>query len=182
MDTATQNLENDHEYILRLTDIMERMVMNCSTDLADMEMVVNLIRQYADAFHHAKEENLFFPLLVEKGFSNEQGPVSVMLHDHDEGRKFTEGMARGIENYKRTGDDSILPDIYLNMQGYIYLLRAHISKENNVLFKMADRLLSTVEQQKLLAAFIGVETNDYGNGKIQQFIIDIEGLEAVYMD
>jgi hypothetical protein len=32
-----------------------------------------------------------------------------------------------------------------------------------------------------LDAFIGVETNDYGNGKLQQFVIDIEGLEAVYM-
>lgn len=180
MSTATQDLENDHKYILRLIDIMERMVMNCSTDIPHMKMVVNLIRQYADGFHHAKEENLLFPLLVQKGFSNESGPVSVMLNEHDEGRKFVKGMIDGIDSYSTDGDSS-LPDIYLNMQGYIDLLRAHIGKENNVLFKMADRMLSQQEQQQLVDAFTLVETNDYGNGQIKQFILDIEGLEAVYL-
>jgi hemerythrin-like domain-containing protein len=181
MNTATQNLENDHIYILRLIDVMEKIVMNCSTDLSHMEMVVRLIQQFADSFHHAKEENLFFPLMVQKGFSNENGPVSVMLHDHDQGRKFTDGMEKAIAKYKQGGDDLVLPEIYLNMQGYIDLLRAHIGKENNVLFKMADRLLSPMEQERLLKAFTEVETNDYGNGKMAQFLVDIEGLEAIYM-
>lgn len=180
MNTATQDLENDHKYILRLIDIMEKMVMNCSSEVSHMEMVVNLIRQYADGFHHAKEENLLFPLLRQKGFSSENGPISVMLHEHDEGRKFVKGMSAGIEDYKLNGD-SALPGVYLNMQGYIDLLRAHIGKENNVLFKMADRVLSPLEQQQLLDAFGAVETNDYGSGRIKQFVIDIEGLEAVYM-
>ncbi len=180
MNTATQDLENDHKYILRLIDIMERMVMNCSTDIPHMKMVVNLIRQYADGFHHAKEENLLFPMLVQKGFSTDSGPVSVMLHEHDEGRKFVKGMIDGIEAYATTGDSS-LPDIYLNMQGYIDLLRAHIGKENNVLFKMADRILSPLEQQQLLEAFTAVETKNYTKDQIKQFIIDIEGLEAVYL-
>ena len=38
MNTATQNLENDHVYILRLIDVMEKMVINCATDTAHMEM------------------------------------------------------------------------------------------------------------------------------------------------
>lgn len=180
MNTATQNLENDHVYILRLTDVMEKMVMNLTTNVPDMELVVKLIREYADGFHHAKEENLLFPLLVQKGFSTEQGPVSVMLHDHAEARRFVKGMSDGITRVKQ-GNDSALPDIYLNMQGYIDLLRAHIGKENNVLFKMADRMLSVAEQEKLLAEFAGVETTGFGNGKIGQFILDIEGLEAVYL-
>ena len=61
MDTATKNLENDHEYILRLIAVMEIMVLTVSTDLKHIEMVVNLIKNYADGYHHAKEENLLFP-------------------------------------------------------------------------------------------------------------------------
>ena len=35
------------------------------------------------------------------------------------------------------------------MRGYIVLLRNHIAKENNVLFRMADNVLSEEEQQEL---------------------------------
>ena len=179
MNTATQNLENDHVYILRLTDVMERMVVILSPDLSGMELVVKLIRQYADGFHHAKEENLLFPLMLQKGFSNEQGPISVMLQEHVQGRNFVKMMSEGIERYKQ-GDDSAIPPIYRAMQGYIDLLRAHIGKENNVLFRMADRVLSAAEQENLLTDFAALETGSYAKGKIQQFITDIEGLEAIY--
>ena len=179
MNTATQNLENDHVYILRLTDVMERMVVILSPDLSGMELVVKLIQQYADGFHHAKEENLLFPLMLQKGFSNEQGPISVMLQEHVQGRNFVKGMSEGIERYKQ-GDDSTIPQIYRAMQGYIDLLRAHIGKENNVLFRMADRVLSASEQEHLLAEFAALETGNYGQGKLQHFITDIEGLEVIY--
>ncbi len=181
MKTATQNLINDHVYILRLTDVMERMVMTLATDSADMEMVVNLIKNYADGFHHAKEENLLFPLLVEKGFSTDQGPVSVMLHDHTEGRRFVKGMTDAIAHYK-TGDESVIPDIYMNMEGYVELLRAHIGKENNVLFKMADKAFTTLDQEKLLTEFATVETTGYSDGQIARFILDIEALEVIYKE
>ena len=181
MKTATQNLENDHVYILRLIDVMERMVMTLATDSADMEMVVNLIKNYADGFHHAKEENLLFPLMVEKGFSTEHGLVSVMLHDHAQGRQFVKGMSEAIALYK-TGDESVLPDIYMNMEGYVELLRAHIGKENNVLFKMADKAFTIHDQEQLLTEFAALETNGYGDGQIARFILDIEGLEVIYKE
>ncbi|MEO2049519.1 MAG: hemerythrin domain-containing protein [Pirellulales bacterium] len=42
--------------------------------------------QFADKCHHAKEEDLFFPLLKERGIPEEGGPIGVMLHEHDVGR------------------------------------------------------------------------------------------------
>ena len=179
MNTCTENLENDHVYVLRLTDVMEKMVVGLATDLSDMELVVKLIQQYADGFHHAKEENLLFPLLVKKGFSEQEGPVGVMLQEHAEGRNFVKAMVSDMDRY-RTGDDTVLPDIYRSMQGYIDLLRAHIGKENNVLFRMADRALSTEEQQALLSEFAALETLDGRNGRLEHFITDIKGLEAIY--
>lgn len=178
MHTATRNLENDHVYILRLIDLMEKMVINCTTEYKHMEMVVQLIKNYADGFHHAKEEQLLFPLLVKKGFSNEHGPVSVMLHEHVEGRQFVKKMSDGLVIYN-SGDTSALPIIYENMQGYIDLLRAHIGKENNVLFVMANKALSDNDQAELLDKFITIEKN-YEHGRVDEFILDIEGLEACY--
>lgn len=180
MNTATQNLENDHVYILRLIDVMEKMVLNCATDTAHIEMVVNLIKNYADGFHHAKEEQVLFPLLVEKGFSNEHGPVSVMLHEHVEGREFVKGISERIDVYK-AGNVSAFPEIYQYMQGYVDLLRAHIGKENNVLFRMADKALSSDDQASLLNKFAAIE-NQYNKEQIAGFILEIEGLEAFYME
>jgi hemerythrin-like domain-containing protein len=179
MNTATKNLENDHVYILRLIDVMERMVLNNATNIAHLEMVVNLIQQYADNFHHTKEDHLLFPLLVKKGFSNEVGPVAVMLNDHAVGRNFIKSMVAEIADFKN-GVESVLPEIYRNMLGYIDLLRSHIAKENNVLFRMADHMISVEDQEMLLQQFDEVELKDFGKQKIQGFITDIEDLEVVY--
>ena len=176
METATKNLENDHRYILRLIDVMEKMVLTISTNLKHIELVVGLIRNYADGFHHAKEENLLFPTLVQKGFSNEQGPVAVMLHDHTEGRRFVKGMSDEIENIKN-GDASSLTILYEYMQDYIDLLRIHIRKENNVLFPLADKVLSPKEQEELIQSFSAVENK----GQLERYIREIEGLEVIYM-
>jgi hemerythrin-like domain-containing protein len=179
METATKNLENDHVYILRLIDVMERMVLEISTELKHIELAVNLIKNYADGFHHSKEEYLLFPLLVRKGFSVDQGPVSVMLHEHAEGRKFVKGMEDEINNIKN-GDESSFTILYENMQGYIDLLRAHIGKENKVLFRLADKALTQDEQEELLKEFSALETAVVGKQQILRFKTGIEGLEAIY--
>jgi len=180
MNAATQNLENDHIYILRLLDVMEKMVLIMATKISHLEMVVCLIRDYADGFHHAKEEHLLFPVLVKKGFSIEQGPVSVMLHEHAAGRTFVKGMNEEIEKIKQ-GDVSSFTLLYENMQGYIDLLRAHIGKENNVLFRMADKALSAEEQDGLLKAFAAIEKSGNNIDQLKRDISEIEGLEAFYV-
>ena len=181
MNTATQNLENDHLYILRLVYVMEKMVVNLSTDSGDLDLVVDLIRKYVDGFHHAKEENLLFPLLLKKGFSDEHGPVAVMLNEHTESRKYVKEICEGIDKYNQ-GDDNTIPEIYRNMQLYIDLLRAHVGKENNVLFRLVDKVLDSKEQADLLDKFESFETNDFTKEKIQKYITDIEGLEVIYME
>ena len=43
MKTATENLENDHVNILRLTDVMERMISNKSTNSDHFAKTVEII-------------------------------------------------------------------------------------------------------------------------------------------
>ena len=64
MNTATKNLENDHVNILRLIDVMEKMILVKSKNIEHFENTVSLIKSYADGLHHSKEENLLFPLMV----------------------------------------------------------------------------------------------------------------------
>lgn len=111
MKTATQNLENDHVHILRLTDIMEQLTVMQDPDISHLEKIVGIIRNFADGIHHAKEEEIFFPFLEKKGFSLTQGPVAVMLNEHIAGRNFVKGMSENISLYKK-GDSNALGKIY----------------------------------------------------------------------
>ena len=179
MTTATADLENDHIHILRLTDVMEKITRTNSPDSTDLEAVVYLIRNYADGFHHEKEERIFFPALESKGFSPQQGPVAVMLSEHVQGRNFVKGMAEYIALYKN-GNMQALEQVFINMTGYVNLLRNHISKENNILFRMADKVLTKEDHEELLARYASVTPVTDNGGGIAEFISDIEKLEEKY--
>ena len=180
METATKNLENDHVYILRLLDVMQKMVDSISTDIPHLEMVVSLIKDYVDNYHHAKEEILLFPLMAKKAFANEQGSIDAMLHEHDDSRAFYKDMKKEIGAYKK-GDDSALIQLYVNMQGYIDLIREHIEIEKNVLFHIANRTLSSEDQEDLVTDFEVAELGQT-NGHIPKLILKIKGLELVFKE
>ena len=180
MDRATQNLENDHQHILKLIDVMEAMVKQQEPTISHLEEVVSLIRQFADGLHHAKEENLLFPLMAGKGFSLQQGPVAVMLMDHEQGRTFVKGMAENIQLYKNGAADA-LTLIYENITGYCELLTNHIAKENNILFRMADNVFTTENQQSLLHQFQLIDAGAEGGISAKNYIGRIEILANIYL-
>lgn len=179
MRTSTQNLENDHIYVLKLIDVMRALTTSGSTDAGHMESIIDIIRNFADGLHHAKEEELFFPALEKKGFSAQQGPVAVMLHEHVQGRNFVKGMTENLDQY-RNGNKEALKGVYQNMNGYADLLVNHISKENNILFRMADKVLSDEEQKRLLVSFESIELNRKEGMHVSDYIERINGLALVY--
>ncbi len=179
MNQATKNLEDDHGYILRLIDVLEKMTKYADPNISDLEEAVDLIRNYADGLHHAKEENLLFPLMSERGFSATQGPVAVMLQEHTAGREYVKGISDNILLLK-DGDLSALNMVYANVHGYSELLQNHIYKENNMLFRMADNAFSDSDQQLLFEQFEQLENQEKSSQKKSDFIKRITLLEQIY--
>ena len=179
MDTATKNLEDDHVHILQLIRVMERIIGSENPDITHIASVVDIIRNFADGLHHAKEENQFFPFLANRGFSISQGPVAVMLMEHVRGRDFVKGIAENISLYKG-GNLSALGKIYSNMAGYAELLQNHIGKENNILFRMADRALSEEDHQLLLKQFEEAERLHSSGSSSGEYVKRIQQLASVY--
>ncbi|MBM3436789.1 MAG: hemerythrin [Bacteroidetes bacterium] len=132
MKPATKNLEQDHKQILHLIEIMERMTKTEKVVIQDCESSVEIIRDYADGLHHAKEEKLLFPLLSKKGFPVHGGPVGVMLMEHEQGRDYVRRMIENINKYN-SGEMEAMTAVLSNMLGYGELLRNHIYKENNII-------------------------------------------------
>jgi hemerythrin-like domain-containing protein len=99
-----------------------------------------------------------------------------MLFEHDEGRAFVGAIAGAIDAYEADGRSAALT-IAENARGYVDLLRGHIMKEDNVLFPMADRVLSPADQTELERRFEQIETERMGPGvheRYHQLLDDLE--------
>src|SRR3546814_20343123 len=86
--------------------------------------------------HHGKEEGLLFPAMIEAGLSADGGPISVMLSEHEQGRALVAAMANATEPAMSPAKFSEAAAAYADH------MRAHIEKENPVLFPMADRIVA----------------------------------------
>jgi hemerythrin-like domain-containing protein len=164
--TPTQVLMAEHELILEALDALERKVAAIGAgtppDRAYFEKAVTFLREFADKCHHGKEENLLFVRMTERGFPVQSGPIAVMLSEHEAGRAYIRGIADGASGLGT--DPAAAERIAQNARGYIDLLRAHIGKENNVLFPMADRALTSEDQVHLTKEFERFEAEETGAG------------------
>lgn len=140
----TQRLMDEHQLILRMLALLEKNAL--LTEQGTFKEYrfyldgVDFIRNYADRFHHAKEEDILFEALIENGMPRANSPVAAMLMEHDLGRNFVKGMEEAAQralNGEPDQDEAIVS----NARGYLELLREHISKEDQILYPLAERVL-----------------------------------------
>ena len=176
----TQVLKEEHTLILQALDALEKKITliegGAAPEPAYFQKAVEFLRTFADGCHHGKEENLLFKTMVNRGFPLHGGPIAVMLSEHDAGRAFIRGIAEGAANVGT--DPRAVKQIVENGRGYIGLLRAHIHKEINILFPMADKVLSEEDQAELEKAFERFEVEETGAGVHEAALKLLEELEA----
>ncbi len=163
--TATQILVEEHRLIKKVLDWGEaelaRIAAGARPDAGRLIQAVDFIRNFADRVHHAKEEGLLFARLNQRGMPSRGGPIAAMLYEHDLGRAYVRGLADALEGAGR-GESGALESLRENLGGYIGLLRAHIDKEDRVLYPMAERLLDREDQEWLLGEFARLESEGAG--------------------
>jgi len=138
--TATGVLREEHQLILKVLDVLQRVVEKGQSgewDVDAMEECVAFFRLFADLCHHGKEEDLLFPELEDRGMPKDSGPIAVMLFEHRQGRALVAQMAAALDGAHQ-GATEPLARFENAARAYIQLLRGHIHKEDNVLFNMAD--------------------------------------------
>jgi hemerythrin-like domain-containing protein len=155
-------LVKEHEIICKVLDAAERVAgrieKSGEVPVGKVRQIMSFVREFADGCHHAKEENHLFVQMNRHGMPMEQGPIAVMNHEHDLGRGFMKALGAALDRVER-GDKSATAAVVENMLGYVELLRAHIFKENNILFPMADHLLPDATQAELSEAFDRVDSD-----------------------
>jgi len=178
--SATDDLRTEHRAIERMLAVLEAAAQRLEQGERVRPDVfrqgVDFVRNFADRCHHAKEEENLFPRMEARGVPRDGGPIGVMLFEHDEGRAFVGAIAGAIDAYEADGRSAALT-IAENARGYVDLLRGHIMKEDNVLFPMADRVLSPADQTELERRFEQIESERMGPGvheRYHQLLDDLE--------
>jgi len=170
---ATEILMEEHRVIERVLDAMETAADRLDrgeavparffTDSADF------VAGFADGCHHRKEEDVLFPAMAAAGIPTESGPLGVMLDEHEQGRVFIRGL-RGAALAMAAGEPATRAVLVAHARGYVALLRAHIAKEDNILFPMADRSIAPGEQARVAADFEHIEHEETGAGVHERYL------------
>jgi hemerythrin-like domain-containing protein len=182
--TPTEILKHEHQVVLRVLEAAEREIASINKYGT---IHVTLIREMADFFrgfvdrcHHTKEEKYLFARMHQQGMPLTSGPLGVMLHDHEQGRARIRAICEALPE-EGEPDGGAAAKIADNLSAYVSLLRAHIDREDNVLYPMADRLLSHADQAALTTAFEKVEAEEMGEGvheKYHEWVHKLIHLEA----
>ena len=126
-----EELRSDHDKILAELEKLEK----------DPESFAKEFLEFTESFaepHHHKEEEVLFPAMEEKGIPKEDGPIGVMLMEHELKREHVKELRKAVE-----GDEK--DKIKEHALAIVSLLRDHINKENNILYPMAEQVLTQEE-------------------------------------
>jgi hemerythrin-like domain-containing protein len=180
---ATRQLKDEHEGVLLmlriLGEVSRQLQAEGRMENNHFESILEFLKVFVDKCHHGKEEELLFPALMHVGIPQD-GPIAVMLFEHEMGRKHVRMMTDAFERHKLK-DASAALAIAQNAKDYIGLLTDHIDKENNILFAMADDRLSEKTQEELFEGFEEIEAARIGTGKHEEFHDLLHRLSDIYL-
>jgi len=135
-----QQLVDEHKNILRLLDLAQYLAEQKEikdVQIETLKKVIRYVKNYADKYHHAKEENILF-----KKAGSDTDIVKAMLTEHGMARDFIKQASEGIESNNQT-------QIKQAISGYINLLREHIRKEDKILYPWFENTLTDGQKADL---------------------------------
>lgn len=169
---ATDILGHEHKVIMLVLDAAEKeanSIQQSGKIHADVvTKILEVLRNFADKCHYGKEEKHLFITMQKRGMPADSGPIAVMLLEHAEGRKYIKTIADALPG-AQAGDTKAVATLRDGLVGYVALLRAHITKENNILFPMADQMFTEDDQKDLIKAFEQIEREEMGAGVHEKY-------------
>jgi hemerythrin-like domain-containing protein len=97
--------------------------------------------------HSEREERVLFRMM-EQYMGIGTGPVAVMEYEHDQAKGYIEAYMEAAEKCENLTEQEMAYNAGLIKNAY-YILTEHFAKEENVLFPMAENLLSKEEKEEL---------------------------------
>jgi hemerythrin-like domain-containing protein len=176
-------LMNEHRLIEQVLGSLETYAIEVEAGLGVERAVVAdyaaFFRGFADACHHGKEEDILFQRLIERGMPRETGPLAVMLHEHQLGRRHV-GALREIGEGTSPLGVAETQSVLENASGFVPLLRGHILKEDRILYPTAQRILTGTELEAMEESFSSFEARWRADGSYDRLQRLAEKLQTTF--
>ena len=171
-------LVGEHEMIERAMDVLRKeleKLPDTTYNAFTMQRAIDFLLEFGDRIHNTKEEKVLFPLMVERGIP-EDGPIRVMLLEHESERKILQQMLAEVTDLEKAAEET---KAGFKQKGIEYLeIRAnHIWKENDVLYQLGRQVLTEEDNRFLVDGFGRVDTSTYGETAAQHYSQMLEEVE-----
>jgi hemerythrin-like domain-containing protein len=176
----TTALVEEHRLIKRMLTLIEHAAPQTAAGIfTDWQFYldgVDFIRQYADRFHHAKEEDILFEALITNGMPRQNSPVAAMMMEHELGRSYVKALEEAARK-AQDGENGQQQIISENALAYAALLREHISKEDDILYPLAERVIPESMRDWIIADYLGAEKEAAADIS-EHYLKIVEGYES----
>ncbi len=173
---------DEHKVIKRMLRVIRAACLDVlNNDEVDYDMFrdcIDFVRNFADKHHHGKEEEYLFDIMTkELGKEAVEAPLSGMYAEHDLGRLFIRTLEEALNRHE-DGDDDARLDIIANAISYTDLLHRHIDKEDNALFRFAEKHLKPETLDNFNDMVKEYENRDSSIAAIQKYTSMVEEFES----
>ncbi len=171
LSPPVQDLVNEHLNIKRAIALLPALTLALRERLSlavvsDISHAAEFIRQYADRFHHAKEEDILF-----RYFDAQLDILQVMHKEHEMGRQHIRSALAALEQGNADG-------VAEHLGAYGALLTEHIRKEDEILYPWMNSQLTDSQVGQLFSKFRAVDER-FGAG-VRVHLGRLEELEQGY--
>ncbi|MCC6837703.1 MAG: hemerythrin domain-containing protein [Bacteroidia bacterium] len=153
MNDPIKVLMNEHEIIVDASNLVKKMI--AVVDRSDLYkrsalQLLSFFRDYADKYHHHKEEEILFPEMVKQNELLASGVLQEMLENHEDFR----GQLSEIEELIGQNNCS---QAQQRFEDYVDALADHIAVENEEVFEIAFSLFTEDEKEKIYYRFVDID-------------------------
>ncbi|GLB60425.1 hemerythrin domain-containing protein [Cytobacillus sp. NCCP-133] len=151
LSRGLKQLKEEHPPLLAMLEELLRISLKIeeSPDKAAFNLLTEKVRSFIQALdpHSEREEGVLFRMM-EQYLGKGTGPIAVMEYEHDQAKGYIKTYMEAAENTENMTGNEIAHHAGLIKNAY-YTLTQHFAKEENILFPMAENLLSENEKTEL---------------------------------
>jgi len=169
----------EHEMIERAMDVLKGELKKVTRDEQDeviLQRAIDFLMEFGDKIHNIKEETFLFPLMIERGIP-ENGPIRVMLMEHESERELLGMMSNEVKNLKQVSAEEKSNFKHKGLE-YLKIRAEHIWKENDVLYNMGRQMLNDDDKSNLVKEFHQINEQHYGENAQEKFTQMLEEVES----
>jgi hemerythrin-like domain-containing protein len=163
MSRPTHILRHEHRVIEKALRALDGMCLTLKSGVnvppEALYQILDFIQNFADRFHHAREETHLFPALCQNGIQKEGGALRFLTEEHEIERTLMAELELAIGEY-RHGDSEAVDRFVEAANLYRDHLVGHMREEDSILFRLAEEVLDEAVKASIIKSFAQEEAQD----------------------